>query len=120
MAWQGRWGTFLDVNWESVWDVLKWVLAALVAGFIGQFGRSFAVHLMKRRREKKSPDRPDHPEIQQQATPELSPEVLIERERLAADTEAKAVDAKTAKKLAKAEVKRQKKAQSEERKNADR
>lgn len=40
----------LGMNWEEVWGVLKWVLAALVAGFVGQFGKSLALYLMKRRR----------------------------------------------------------------------
>jgi len=44
----------LRMNWEEVWGVLKWVLAALVAGFIGQFGKSLAQYLMKRRRIQQS------------------------------------------------------------------
>ena len=41
------------MNWQQVWGVLKWVLAALVAGFIGQFGKSLALHLMTRRRNRR-------------------------------------------------------------------
>ncbi len=44
------------MNWQEVWGVLKWFLAALIAGFIGQFGKSFAHFLMKRRRNKKVPE----------------------------------------------------------------
>ena len=109
----------LSVNWEAVWDVLKWVLAALVAGFIGQFGRSYAVHLMKRRRAKKASDPVDHPGIQPQSTPELPPEILIERERLETESEARATEAKIEKKRAKAEVKRQKKARDNEHSDED-
>jgi len=33
-----------------VWNILKWVLAALAAEFVGQFGRSFALRIIERRR----------------------------------------------------------------------
>ena len=42
----------LPMNWQEVWGVLKWVLAALIAGFVGQFGKSLALFLMKRRRNR--------------------------------------------------------------------
>jgi hypothetical protein len=35
------------------WQIMKWVLIVLVAGFIGQFGKSFAQYVMKRVRRKK-------------------------------------------------------------------
>lgn len=38
----------MDKN--AVWNVLKWVLAALAAGFIGQFGRSLAMRIIERHR----------------------------------------------------------------------
>ena len=41
------------MNASSVWHVLKWVLAALAAGFIGQFGRVLAMRLIERRRRRK-------------------------------------------------------------------
>ena len=113
----------MGVNWEAVWDVLKWVLAALVAGFIGQFGRSYAVHLMRRRRARRDANRAEQDELAQPpepATAQLPPEVLIERERLTAETEiqaakaeARATEAKIEKKRAKAELKRQKKARDD-------
>jgi len=37
------------------WQIVKWVLLVLAAGFIGQFGKSFAEHLIKRSRKKTSP-----------------------------------------------------------------
>jgi len=94
--------------------VLKWVLAALLAGFIGQFGRSFAVHLMRRRRGKKAAEDSNQPLTHTAPEGQLPPEVLIERERLAAESEARAARAKAEKKRAKAEVKRQKKSRSED------
>jgi len=89
------------MDWEAVWDVGKWVLAALAAGFIGQFGKSFALKLISRRRDKHSPSR----QTEAAATP-MPPETLLEQERLRAA-------AKTAKKLAKAEVKQIKKAEKD-------
>jgi len=41
------------MNVSSVWHVLKWVLAALAAGFVGQFGRVLAMRLIARRRKKR-------------------------------------------------------------------
>ena len=76
-----------------VWDVVKWILVVLAAGFIGQFGRVLALRLIERHRTKKthSHDRST-----------LPTEVLLEKERLRA-TE------KIEKKEAKAEVKKKKK-----------
>jgi hypothetical protein len=81
------------VTWEAVWDVLKWILLVLAAGFIGQFGRALAMRLIERRRRNRS-----------EPTPSAPPptELEVERERLAAE-------AKIAKKRAKAEVKKAKK-----------
>lgn len=38
----------------AAWDILKWVLLVLLAGFIGQFGKTFAQAVMARVRKKKS------------------------------------------------------------------
>ncbi len=43
--------------WEDVWAVLKWVLAALAAGFIGQFGRMLAMRIIERRKATARRDR---------------------------------------------------------------
>jgi len=86
-----------NVTLEGVWNVLKWVLVVLAAGFIGQFGRSFALKLIERRRRKKTDSdsvSSPHP---------LAVEIEIEKSRLEAR-------AKIEKKGAKAEVKRAKKA----------
>jgi hypothetical protein len=37
----------------ATWDILKWVLLVLLAGFIGQFGKSFAQAVMAGIRKKK-------------------------------------------------------------------
>jgi len=36
-----------------LWQVLKWVLVALAAGFVGQFGRHLAKLILERRRQAK-------------------------------------------------------------------
>ncbi len=40
----------LPMTWQEVWGILKWVLAALAAGFVGQFGKSLALYLLRRQR----------------------------------------------------------------------
>lgn len=79
-----------------MWNVLKWVLAVLFAGFIGQFGRSLALRLIERKRRRRA--------LQlQEAVPDPTA-VKVERDRLEAL-------AKIEKKRAKAEVKRMKKSE---------
>ena len=97
----------LVVTWESVWNVLKWVLAALAAGFIGQFGRSYAQHLMRRRKAREQPPKAELLQGGESAELPRQPEAQFDKERLHAL-------AKMEKKRAKAEVKRQKKAQKAE------
>jgi hypothetical protein len=85
------------VTLEGVWNVLKWVLVVLAAGFIGQFGKSFALKLIERRRRKKT-------DSDSASSPHrLAAQIEIEKSRLEAQ-------AKIEKKRAKAEVKRAKKA----------
>jgi len=86
------------VDASSVWSVLKWVLAVLAAGFVGQFGRVLAMRLIERRRRKRN--RSTTESNDEGKTP--SPELLLEQERLQAAQ-------KVEKKRAKAELKRAKK-----------
>jgi len=83
------------MTWDAVWDVLKWVLLVLAAGFIGQFGKTLALRIIERRRRAKNSE-----------TPQQAPS--------AADPELARIDAqaKIEKKRAKAEVKRLKKLDS--------
>mgnify|MGYP001767317902 CR=1 FL=1 len=39
------------MEFPDIWTVMKWVLLVLLAGFIGQFGKTFAQQLMKRFRK---------------------------------------------------------------------
>ena len=88
------------MNWHEIWGVLKWVLAALVAGFVGQFGKSLALFLMKRRRNRKRLETAIAPTGQTSKTSSSDASV----EKAALETQAK-----IEKKRAKAEVKRLKK-----------
>ncbi|MFC2081584.1 hypothetical protein ACFLR0_00155 [Candidatus Bipolaricaulota bacterium] len=84
------------MTWEAVWDVLKWVLLVLAAGFVGQFGRFFAQRLIERRRREKAQAKP------MDALASESEDAHVELARIDAQT-------KIGKKRAKAEVKRLKK-----------
>ncbi len=100
-----HWG----MSWHDVWNVLKWVLAALVAGFIGQFGKSFALHLLQRRKARNLADGTS------QAAASSSPASETRETSTDLDAQARADEAhaeavaKIEKKRAKAEVKRLKK-----------
>jgi hypothetical protein len=86
------------MDWQDVWLVLKWVLVALAAGFVGQFGKSLALFLLKRRRERKQSEERHLPVG---ASPS-SPLAAEERQTLQDQV-------KVEKKRAKAQVKRLKK-----------
>jgi hypothetical protein len=40
-----------DIDYQQV---IKWVIIVIAAGFLGQFGKSFATYLIERARRKKS------------------------------------------------------------------
>jgi hypothetical protein len=88
------------MNWQEVWGVLKWILAALVAGFVGQFGKSLALLILKHRRTRKEVR--DH-SYAVGVTPKASPAVSNEKKSMDSN------QAKIEKKKAKAQVKRLKK-----------
>ena len=83
------------MTWQRVWDVLKWVLAALAAGFIGHFGRILAERIVHRRTSPSVPSSSASP-----------PEVELEKKRIKEQ-------AKLEKKRIKAEIKKQKKRREE-------
>jgi hypothetical protein len=84
------------MSWQEVWGVLKWVLAALVAGFIGQFGKSFALFVLRRRQARRAGGSGTEGHV--------GPTTEADRIRTHLETQAK-----VEKKRAKAEVKRLKK-----------
>lgn len=83
-----------------------WVLIVLAAGFIGQFGKSFAKHLMERFRKKPKPSAPEQagkppaPELPREGGPLETPPPRPGMTR---------EEAKTRKKELKADQKRKKK-----------
>ncbi|MFH0915052.1 MAG: hypothetical protein V1912_01220 [bacterium] len=99
----GRGGSAID--W---FDILKWVLIVLAAGFIAQFGKRLADHLVSRARHRSAttssppPPSPTGEETRGNGSGQASSEP-----RSADDLHTKTV-AKIAKKAAKAEVKRRK------------
>ncbi len=44
----------MDLTELTLTTIMKWVLLVLAAGFIGQFGKSFATHLLDKARARKS------------------------------------------------------------------
>jgi hypothetical protein len=42
-----------DIDYQQI---IKWVLIVILAGFLGQFGKSFATYLIERARKKKISD----------------------------------------------------------------
>jgi hypothetical protein len=54
-----------------VWLAVKWAVIVLVAGFIGQFGKAFASHLIGRARLRKpgSPQNPPGMALKEDASP---------------------------------------------------
>ncbi len=82
------------MSWKSVWDVLKWVLAALAAGFIGHFGRILAERIIHRRSTSTA------------SATGISPEAELEKKKIKEQT-------KLEKKRLKAEIKKEKKEREE-------
>jgi len=55
------------MNDFDYWNIIKWVLIVLLAGFIGQFGKSLAKHFMakgKGLRKDKAPDNSEQSVLQ--------------------------------------------------------
>lgn len=85
-----------------LWQVLKWVLVVVAAGFVGQFGRHLAKLILERRRQARVEAGSPH------ASPGNSHEV--EKAKLELEKKKAKDQEKLEKKRAKAEVKKAKKA----------
>jgi len=75
------------VTLEAVWDVLKWVLLVLAAGFVGQFGRSLALKLIERRRRDRTgsdSDSSPHPLLEEMEESRLGTRAKIEKKTIKA------------------------------------
>ncbi len=92
----------LDIDLSQVWDVGKWVLLVLAAGFVGQFGRIFATRLIERRRRR---------EEKEQGS--ASQRVEMDEAQAKLEKKRNKTDAKLTKKKAKAESKKEKKAKQD-------
>ena len=90
-----------------MWDVLKWILLVLAAGFIGQFGRTFAQRLIERKRRERAAEASRPPTASEPSTVTVDPN--LERDRLEAEAKVEKKrlksEAKLLKKAAKAEEK---------------
>jgi hypothetical protein len=97
-----------------VWLVLKWMLVVLAAGFIGQFGKAFAKHLMQKAPERKGSGSPPAHRAEPQPPAEMEksgPQVLPQSPAPATmDTAEQAGRREEEKKEMKAQAKQQKKA----------
>jgi len=100
------------MDWNVVLGVVKWVGIVLVAGFIGKFGKSFAIHLIERRKKRKQKEigeaqkEPKNEKMRPEAR-----EILSNLEKIKAQAIRDRENAKTEKKKAKAQAKIEKKRQ---------
>jgi len=111
---------------DIILEVLKWILVILIAGFIGQFGKSLSLHVIDYYRKKKEKGTPHAPPLTKETGKEVflssadkedkkEADIRAVREDDArAETEsimgAKEQNAKAVKKALKAELKAKKKA----------
>jgi len=90
---------FLDVR---TWSILQWVLVVLVAGFIGQFGKSFAKFIIAqvkaRRSAGKTPSTLSAPAERGKITPE-TPSVPTWKEDIPPESSYPARDVSSAKEI---------------------
>ena len=96
-------------------EVLKWVIIVLLAGFIGQFGKSISLHIIdyfKKRKAKCTSTEPDLAKEPQVASTELKEAVVEKAEPALLSKEGKEIQQLTAdKKALKAQLKANKKAE---------
>jgi hypothetical protein len=88
----------IDIDYQQV---ILWILIVLAAGFIGQFGKSFATHLITVARKKKNLSETEKPEISVQQSEEKKSPVSV--------SETNGIQAKSEKKALKAQIKLRKK-----------
>lgn len=108
---------FFSTEAGVIWLVLKWALVVLAAGFIGQFGKAFATHLIRRAAagtEKGTVPSAPPPAVRQEAVPR--PRAAQQAaESLSGEGTAVAADVETQRK---ARDKQEKKASKEQQKAA--
>ena len=57
---------------DIIFEVLKWVLVILIAGFIGQFGKSLSLHVIAYYKKKKEKSTPPASSMTKEAAKEAS------------------------------------------------
>jgi hypothetical protein len=97
-----------DLNQIDFYKVLFWVAIVLVAGFIGQFGKSFAKYIMERFGGGKSP-RPSEPEPANRSITGQKQDIAGPPDLNNTTPVISGEESKTRKKEIKAELKRRKK-----------
>jgi len=105
----------LDNPMDIIFEVLKWVAVILVAGFIGQFGKSFSLHVIAYYKKKK--EKSISPASSMTKDVEKAEGIRVVREDDATPGReiimgAKEQNAKAVKKALKAQVKAKKKAKN--------
>ena len=98
---------------DTLYEVLKWVLIVLIAGFIGQFGKTMSHHVMeyfKKRRQKGTTTSPAEIPVEKGASIG-SQEIHVEKKEviLPSKEEEEKQRLKTEKKALKAQLKTKKK-----------
>ena len=96
---------------DTFFEVLKWVILILLAGFIGQFGRTMSHYVMdyfRKRKEKSSSTAPPEINGTKRASTESEATNGIKREGMLHSKE-KEMELKAEKKLLKAQLKARKK-----------
>ena len=76
----------------DVSSVMKWVLLVLLAGFVGQFGKTFAQHLLRKIRKEKEAPAKESPADEKRMIRETS--VLTDKKLLKTLTKQKKKEAK--------------------------
>ena len=76
----------------DVSSVMKWVLLVLLAGFVGQFGKTFAQHILRKIRKEKEAPAKESPADEKRMIRETS--VLTDKKLLKTLTKQKKKEAK--------------------------
>ena len=76
----------------DVSSVMKWVLLVLLAGFVGQFGKTFAQHILRKIRKEKEAPAKESPAEEKRMIRETS--VLTDKKLLKTLTKQKKKEAK--------------------------
>lgn len=94
---------------ENLPVILKWTVTVLIAGFIAQFGKKYADHLIEQARERRARKKSGSMPVQHQPSKLPNEPSPVPSQQPDYPNDAASVKDKQAKKLAKAELKKMKK-----------